>query len=107
MACNATTNRQRLVGTGAVTCRASRDGALDKLYDPTRLRPVLRVATAAAAGCLQPIPQDPLPLKVENGRLVKVPPRVGRCPCGEGESEPPTLPLSGRGPRTHFGATTA
>jgi hypothetical protein len=68
--CNAAIHKQRRPGTGALTCTPSRDGALDKLYDPTRLRPELQLAAAAF---LQPIPQDHLPLKVENGRFVKVP----------------------------------
>lgn len=64
----------RQPGTGAITKRKTRDGALDKLYMPQKLG---RYYTAAK-NQLPSIIEDNLPLKVLNGRLVKMPHASGR-----------------------------
>jgi hypothetical protein len=67
--CNAASHGVRQPGTGSLNCGNSRAGALDKLYNPTLLRPSF---FNAAQGLLPSIQQDTVPLKVlSNGQLVK------------------------------------
>ena len=55
-------------GSGELVCKTTRDGAMDKLYNPVKLGAYYK----AAENELHPIPDDNLPVKVLNGRLVKV-----------------------------------
>jgi hypothetical protein len=57
-------------GTGDVACNPTRAGALDKLYNPDKLAKPYRDALGRR---LAPIPEDNLPIKVLNGRMVKMP----------------------------------
>lgn len=61
--------QHRQAGTGPIDSRPTRDGALDKLYDARKLGRYY----AAASSDLPAIAADNLPLKVLNGRLVKMP----------------------------------
>jgi hypothetical protein len=63
-------NQRVQSGTGNLVCKVTRDGALDKLYDPKKLG---RAYYEAVKNELSTIPEDGLPLKVLNGRLVKSP----------------------------------
>ena len=68
--CNATTHSQRRAGSGNERCQDTRVGALDKIYNPAHLAPAYRTA---AGTHLPAITDDGLPLKAQNGRLVKMP----------------------------------
>jgi hypothetical protein len=68
--CTRAVHGQRQDGTGNVACNATRAGALDKLYNPAQLSQQYRDAIATL---LVPIPEDKLPIKVVNGRMVKMP----------------------------------
>jgi hypothetical protein len=73
--CNAATHGQRRPGTGAEQCANTRDGALDKIYNPSLLGLPHR---QAVAGLLAPITDDGFPLKaqvrsIQAGKLVKMP----------------------------------
>src|SRR6266542_645258 len=68
--CTRAVHGQRHDGAGDVACSATRAGAIDKLYDPGQLDQPYREAIARL---LAPIPQDNLPIKVFDGRMVKMP----------------------------------
>jgi hypothetical protein len=68
--CTRASHGQRHDGAGNVACSTTRAGAFDKLYAPAQLGQLYR---DAIAGFLAPIPQDNLPIKVLDGRLVKMP----------------------------------
>lgn len=61
--------QHRRAGTGPIVTRTTREGALDKLYDARKLGRYYAVASSE----LPAIAADNLPLKVLNGRLVKMP----------------------------------
>jgi hypothetical protein len=70
--CNATTHGTRQDGSGSIVCQNSRNGVLDKFYNPILLRPSF---FKAVQNELPQIAEDNLPLRVlPNGRLVKVQP---------------------------------
>lgn len=62
--------RNRQPGSGVIMSRPTRDGALDKLYTPQKLSKLYYQAVKTE---LAPINDDGLPLKVLNGKLVKMP----------------------------------
>ena len=66
--CGETLHKSRQAGSGEPETRTSRVGALDKLYDPAKLRREYQRAE------LQPRVDDGRPLKVSNGQLIAVPP---------------------------------
>ena len=66
--CTQAVHKQRQPGTGQFVTSQTRDGSLDKLYQPNKLGQAY-----AQAAQLGPITDDGLPLKVELGRLVKMP----------------------------------
>jgi hypothetical protein len=68
--CTWAVHGQRQDGAGDVVCSATRVGALDKFYNPAQLGQAYRNAIARL---LAPIPEDNLPIKVVNGRMVKMP----------------------------------
>ncbi|NTU84209.1 MAG: hypothetical protein HGA45_33380, partial [Chloroflexales bacterium] len=67
----------RQPGSGAISSRTTRPGALDKLYQPSKLGQAYYQAVQAS---LTAIPDDGLPLKVLNGRLAKMPHASGGSP---------------------------
>jgi hypothetical protein len=69
-ACTAANHKERREGSGQVQCTNTRMGALDKLYEPRRLR---RALFDAAGGALSAIVDDGRPLRVEAGQFVKAP----------------------------------
>jgi hypothetical protein len=68
--CDRTTHKRREAGSGPVRCKPTRDGALDKLYDPVKLG---ERYYQAAQSELSSISDDKQPLKVQNGQLIKMP----------------------------------
>jgi hypothetical protein len=68
--CNLASHRSRQQGTGPVVSEKSRNGTLDKLYDPRKLSGEYFRAVQQEIG---PLGDDGWPLKVENGQLVKKP----------------------------------
>lgn len=66
--CTQTTHKQRQPGSGQLITRQTRAGSLDKLYQPNKLGQAYQQAAQ-----LTPITDDGLPLKVDSGRLVKMP----------------------------------
>jgi hypothetical protein len=68
--CDDTTHTKREAGSGPVRCKPTRDGALDKLYNPVKLgERYYQVAQSE----LSSISDDKQPLKVQNGQLIKMP----------------------------------
>jgi hypothetical protein len=69
--CDQAHHKQAGPGSGQVVCSRSRAGALDKLYNPAKLRSAYYNAVRSE---LEPVvPEDSLPLKVVDGQLVKMP----------------------------------
>jgi len=75
--CTQAQHKKRQSGSGPIVTRSSRAGSLDKLYQPNKLGSVY-YQTAQAQ--LTPIVDDGLPLKVDLGRLVKMPLASGGNP---------------------------
>lgn len=66
--CMQATHKQRHPGSGQFVTRQTRAGSLDKLYQPNKLGQAYQQAAQ-----LTPITDDGLPLKIDSGRLVKMP----------------------------------
>jgi hypothetical protein len=69
IACSPANHKQRLDGSGEIITQLSRWGALDKLFDPSKLS---RPYREAAAGELAARVDDGTPLKIVNGTLTRV-----------------------------------
>jgi hypothetical protein len=68
--CAQASHKNRDPGSGSEVCTKSRPGSLDKLYNPKLLRTKYYQAAKEELIAIQ---DDRLPLKVVNGRLVKIP----------------------------------
>jgi hypothetical protein len=66
--CNWNTHKKRFQGSGDIEKKYSRDGSMDKLYDPKKLTPLYYKAVQVE---ITPLMDDGMPLKVENGQLIK------------------------------------